>query len=82
MGNVNQMRSVGRQLLDKKDQINKFTKNEQLEDLLKNIDRTKLSKEAEDYPDNMIAELPTQCFRKNLAMVYNLVLAGEGLKVI
>lgn len=64
--------------------LNQIKTNTQLVEFLKGLDRSNFDQEAENYLDEMIEKFeakPYQ-FSRNFQQVYNVLLAGQGLKVI
>ena len=73
---------LGRMLLNRKADLNKVKTNQQLVQFLKSLDRKQLDAEANDYLDELICEVSDGSFVRNFQYVYNIVLAGEGLRAI
>lgn len=78
----NYSHKLGRALINRKSDLNKVKSNTQLIQFLKSLDRKNLDVEANNYLDELICEVTGGNFLKNFQFVYNIVLAGEGLKVI
>lgn len=73
---------VGGALKAKKNELNRCTRPVDLLNLLQSLDRSNLDAEANDYLDKLIDDLPNHPFLKNYQHVYDILLAGEGLRVI
>ena len=72
--------TLGRELMDHKDELKDLKSNQDILKFLSKVE-PKLSKEAKEYLQTVRSEMGTS-FERNLQHLYNIVLAGEGLKAL
>lgn len=80
---VNEMRSVGKQLVKIQDKIKVSKSLPELISLVESIDQKELSTESKDYFATFCEDVKnSRDFRSGLTLVYNVILAGYNLRVI
>ncbi len=80
---VNEMRSVGKQLVKIQDKIKVAKSLPELVNLVESIDQKELSTESKDYFITFCEDVKnSKNFKDGLTLVYNVILAGYNLKVI
>jgi hypothetical protein len=80
---VNEMRSVGKQLIKIQDKIKISKSLSELVSLVESIDQKELSTESKDYFATFCEDVKnSRDFKSGLSLIYNVILAGYNLRVI
>ena len=76
-------KKVGYEINKRVGELNLIKNNPQLLEFLRGVDRSNFDAEANEYLDGMIKHFEEKPnFVKNFQQVYNVLLAGQGLRVI
>ena len=76
-------KKVGHTINKRVGELNLIKNNTQLLEFLKSMDRSNFDAEANEYLDGMIKHFEEKPnFVRNFQQVYNVLLAGQGLRVI